>query len=123
MPDRFIGPDPYWAGPLPLLLSGLSLLMWLGMLALLVWAVSRWLLPRASTPAAEPLADVQDVSAVELLRRRYALGEIDAVTFEQMLERLLASEAWDPPATREEHLQRLMAMDAEYRTRYRANGS
>ena len=32
-----------------------------------------------------------EVSALEILRRRYAAGEIDTVTFEQMRERLLAS--------------------------------
>jgi uncharacterized membrane protein len=32
-----------------------------------------------------------DASALEILRMRYAAGEIDAVTFEQMRERLMAS--------------------------------
>ena len=117
MPGRFIGPNPYWSGPLPVLLSGLSLLLWLGMLALLVWAASRWLLPRASTPRAEPLADTREVSAVELVRRRYALGEIDAVTFEQMMERLMASETRE---TYDAHLQRLLDMKTTKDTGYRA---
>ena len=32
-----------------------------------------------------------DVSAIEILRMRYAAGEINTVTFEQMRERLMAS--------------------------------
>ena len=48
-------------------------------------------------PSMRPmLADIfgtksSGVSALEILRRRYAAGEIDAVTFEQMQERLMAS--------------------------------
>ena len=33
-----------------------------------------------------------ELPAIELLRRRYVLGEIDADTFEQMVEHVLASE-------------------------------
>jgi uncharacterized membrane protein len=33
----------------------------------------------------------QGPSALEILRQRYARGEIDAVTFEQMRERLASS--------------------------------
>ncbi len=32
-----------------------------------------------------------EVSALEILRQRYAAGEIDTLTFEQMRERLMAS--------------------------------
>lgn len=35
---------------------------------------------------------VAEPSAVELLRRRYVLGEIDMLTFEEMLDELLATE-------------------------------
>ena len=35
-------------------------------------------------------------SAIEILRQRYARGEIDADTYQQMLERLLASYPDEP---------------------------
>jgi hypothetical protein len=42
--------------------------------------------------AAPPLAQASEPSAVELLRRRYVAGEIDTLTFEEMLGELMASE-------------------------------
>jgi len=62
-------------------------LLWLALLGLAIWALVRWLIratsrhPHAQTPASGP-------SAMEILRQRYARGEIDATTFEQMRERL-----------------------------------
>ncbi|MBV9228240.1 MAG: SHOCT domain-containing protein [Chloroflexi bacterium] len=81
---------------LPLLLLGK--LFWFVLLALLIgFAVRRfsarnrpWAFYRHApfytpgTPSAQP-------SAMEILRQRYARGEIDAVTFDQMRERLEAS--------------------------------
>ena len=81
-----------------LLFAGLGSLLWLGLLALVVFALVRaFSRPRAYTPpVAHPIsAGGESGSAVELLRRRYANGEIDATTFEQMLERLVASEAYE----------------------------
>ena len=110
MPGRFDGPGPYVAGPVSLLLSGLSLLLWLGIPALLLlWLAGRSLLSHGSAPPPDPVVERYNVSAVELLRQRYALGEIDAVTFEQMLERLLASEV---RTSHEARIQRLMTTDA-----------
>ena len=46
-----------------------------------------------------------DASPLEILRQRYAAGEIDAVTFEQMRERLEASYShplYDCPANQGE---------------------
>jgi len=91
---------------------GLSLLFWLGLTALVAWALIRWVLPRLrGLPAmggAMPGSAMQAArpSAVETLRHRYALGEIDTATFETMVERILASEArerqgeWSPEAPR-----------------------
>ena len=82
-----------------LLWAGFSTLFWLGLLGLLIWLAAR-LLRRTravyggqwrpyGTPQAGP-------PAIEILRERYARGEIDAVTFQQMLERLHASGAPEP---------------------------
>ncbi len=62
--------------------------LWIAILAVLVWALIRWLASKApvsgpSTPAGP--------SALEILRQRYARGEIDTATFEQMRERLQAT--------------------------------
>lgn len=63
--------------------------LWIAVLVVLVWALLRWLERKApvsgpSTPASP--------SALEILRQRYARGEIDTATFEQMRERLQATE-------------------------------
>lgn len=60
-------------------------LLWFALLCLLIWGCIRWLGNRLSNNT-HPL--VSEPSAMEILRRRYARGEIDAVTFEQMKERL-----------------------------------
>lgn len=62
-------------------------LLWLVLLGLAIWALVRWLGRSAlngkytNSPSTEP-------SALEILQRRYARGEIDAATFDQMRERL-----------------------------------
>jgi putative membrane protein len=69
-----------------------GMVFWIALLVVLTWALIRWLTsktataapPVTSTPASEP-------SALEILRQRYARGEIDTATFEQMRERLEAS--------------------------------
>jgi hypothetical protein len=83
-----------------LLLSGLSLLPWLAVLGLLAWAALRSWSQQRSAPQTEPALGVAGTSAAELLRLRYVLGEIDAVTFEEMLEHILASEAREDPVRR-----------------------
>lgn len=71
-----------WA---PMLWMGLGLLLWLAALGLIIWAVARMLGNRRTFtgPSSAP-----GPSALEILRQRYARGEIDATTFEQMHERL-----------------------------------
>jgi uncharacterized membrane protein len=67
-------------------------LFWIGIIAFICWGVSRrfgWrdrhgpLYPPGNGPI-EP-------NALEILRRRYARGEIDGTTFDQMRERLESS--------------------------------
>ena len=80
----------FW-GP-EMFLSALIALFWLALLIGLVWAIAGLLLP-AMRPTIKDLfgSKSRDVSALEILRRRYAAGEIDSFTFEQMWERLIAS--------------------------------
>lgn len=102
MPGRHFEPGPFfdggWHGWVSLAFMGLSMLFWIGLIGLIAWALSRWLAPRlrgmsgASLMSSATLANAQP-SATELLRQRYARGEIDTTTFEQMIERVLASEA------------------------------
>lgn len=75
-----------------MLLSALNTIFWLALSIGLAWALLRWVFPYILPimadifrgPATEP-------AALEILRQRYAAGEIDAVTFERMWERLEAS--------------------------------
>lgn len=101
-PHQHLG-GPFWW---PHLLGfGLMSLFWLGLLGLLIWAVVRLARGRpmvgasryaAVQPQPQPRAPWQQYaappasgpSATEILRQRYARGEIDAVTFQQMRELL-----------------------------------
>ena|SRR5215469_2140497 len=79
--------------------AGLMALFWIGLLGLLIWALLRLLSggSRMSVPASAPpwqsygTPPVAGPSAIEILQQRYARGEIDAETYQQMLERLQAS--------------------------------
>ena len=73
---------------LPFLLLGKF--FWIVLLGLLIWGVVRRLSAR-HTPFYHPGVPPVQSSAMEILRQRYARGEIDAVTFDQMRERLEAS--------------------------------
>ena len=63
-------------------------LFWIGIVALFCWGAFRWFgwrdTRRSFDAPFEP-------DALEILRRRYARGEIDATTFDQMRERLESS--------------------------------
>jgi uncharacterized membrane protein len=79
----------WWPG---MLLSALSTLIWVALFIWLAWLLLRWIIPYlmpmfAGTFGMAP----ENPSALEILRRRYATGEIDAVTFEQMRERMESS--------------------------------
>lgn len=60
----------------------LNMVFWALLLGLLVWALVRWLTTRTATSGPTGL------SAMEILRQRYARGEIDVATFEQMRAQL-----------------------------------
>ncbi|GAC1431997.1 MAG: hypothetical protein PVS3B3_26470 [Ktedonobacteraceae bacterium] len=96
-------------------LFGLSGLLWLALIGLLIWSLIRWAkmrrmhwnqpmhpfmahVPYRDQPFETPLADgprpnapFNQPTALEILNRRYASGEIDVTTFENMRERILAS--------------------------------
>lgn len=96
---------PSWGGMF--LMMVVSNILWIALLGVLVWAVIRWFERRSgasSRPA--PGSSESSPSALEILRQRYARGEIDATTFEQMRERLSASES--PGAKQEEQKQPTM---------------
>lgn len=86
-------------------LSILFLLLLLTLLGLLIWLAGRAIFGRGrNQPAVSPaVASIGTggtggtVSAVELLRQRYARGEIDGDTFQTMLAQLRASGS--PPAS------------------------
>ena len=71
---------------------------WIVLLALLIWALVRRVSSRnrqmafyRHAPFYHPGMPPAQASAMEILRQRYARGEIDAMTFEQMRERLESS--------------------------------
>jgi putative membrane protein len=74
------------------LMMSFGTVLWIALLAVLVWALIHWLSSKTST--ATPMTmhmPRSGPSAEEILRQRYARGEIDTATFEQMRERLTAS--------------------------------
>ncbi len=66
-------------------------LFWLAALGVLIWALVRWLGGRTQAPTPPSARNGQ--SALDILRERFARGEIDATTFEQMRERLEGSDS------------------------------
>lgn len=66
-----------------------SSLLWLGLVAIAVWAFARW----ASRPTQRDLSSTPPApSATEILRQRFARGEIDGDTFARMQRQLEASQ-------------------------------
>jgi putative membrane protein len=67
-------------------------LFWIGIVLFFCWGWRYWFGHRGwYQPSYPPDMPPQGPSALEILRQRYARGEIDAVTFEQMRERLESS--------------------------------
>jgi putative membrane protein len=69
-----------------------SSVFWLGLVAIAVWAFARWV--GRQTPGGSSSASgigAPGPSATEILRQRYARGEIDEETFKQMQRRLETS--------------------------------
>ena len=84
-------PWGYGYGP-EVLLSTLNTVLWIALFIGLAWVLLRWIIPYMLPMIADIFGmPPAGPSALEILRQRYAAGEIDAVTFEQMRERLEAS--------------------------------
>ena len=75
-----------WGG---MLLMMLSWVFWFVLLGLLLWALFRWL--GARSPNQTTNTTNTGVSATEILRQRYARGEIDEATYERMRQQLVSS--------------------------------
>ncbi|THV41551.1 SHOCT domain-containing protein [Glycomyces buryatensis] len=67
------------------------LLFWAGFIALIIWAVLRFSKSGAMAAHRPPFTPMQHGTAREILDRRYATGEIDAATYEDMRARLEGS--------------------------------
>lgn len=63
--------------------------LWIVIWVLLIWGLIRWFGCRnRRMPFLHPDQPPVEPSALEILHQRYARGDIDAATFEQMRERL-----------------------------------
>ncbi len=80
-----------------MLWMGLGVIFWIVAIGLIVWAISRIFVNRQSfQQGTPPMPQMGGPTAMEILQQRYARGEIDATTYEQMRERLSGG---GPPAT------------------------
>lgn len=82
-------------------MMGFGMILWIALLGVLVWALLRWLDRRANGARPQgPATPAHGPSALEILQQRFARGEIDAATFEQMRERLEGSATHEPSSAR-----------------------
>jgi hypothetical protein len=99
MHDHFhYGPPPGAYSPLAqLIYLGLANLFWIGLFGMMIWAVLRstFSLNQRSLSAPE-----EEPSALERLRHRYILGQIDIEAFEEGLVEALELEEQDRPLKR-----------------------
>jgi putative membrane protein len=89
-----------WSSGGPLMM--LSNLFWIALVIILAGMLIYWLLPRI-LPQEWYQQDIppEQSSALEMLRQRYARGEIDAMTFGEMRDRLEAPHSQDYQQARE----------------------
>ncbi|MEO8953195.1 MAG: SHOCT domain-containing protein [Ktedonobacteraceae bacterium] len=63
--------------------------LWIAVLVVLVWALIRWFERKGQATGSSTHLGL---SALDILNQRFARGEIDSATFEQMRERLYGTE-------------------------------
>jgi uncharacterized membrane protein len=80
---------PHWSPFGQFMAASFAALFWLLVLGVITWAVVRYL-QRAQGARMPALSE--EPSAMELLRKRYVLGQLDVDAFEEMVTHLLASE-------------------------------
>jgi putative membrane protein len=75
-----------------------SSLIWFALVAIAVWAFARWAArqPAATVPGSANVG-TPGPSAMEILRQRFARGEIDGDTFQRMRQQLEAAPGQQPP--------------------------
>ena len=74
-----------------------SSLFWLVLVAIAVWALVRFVTHQTRTGAGHQMDGTSgEPSAEEILRQRYARGEIDDATYARMREQLAAPVAREP---------------------------
>jgi putative membrane protein len=75
-----------------MMLGMLGMTLWILLLAVLIWALITWLNRRWNKPQPrQESLSPPALSAQEILSQRYARGEIDQATFQQMREQLGAT--------------------------------
>ena len=95
------GYDFGWGG---IVMMTFGMVFWVAVLIVLAWALIRWVNTKtfASTPPTIGAGQAFP-SALSILQQRYARGEIDATTFDQMRERLEATGAAKSPLYHNSH--------------------
>jgi putative membrane protein len=58
------------------------IVFWVGIVAFVIWGIKAWAGP-AAVPSVPQVSQAPRESAADVLKRRYAAGEIDAAEFEQ----------------------------------------
>ena len=71
----------------------LSSLFWLALAAVVVWALVRWLSSAARSTVPPVPHEPSQLSALDILKARYARGEIDTATFQTMCAQIAATSA------------------------------
>ena len=89
---------------LSMILMSFGMVLWIALLVVLVWAIIRWVERKTTTPTS-PVTGTppSGPSALEILNQRYARGEIDTATYEQMRERLTSFSSQDREPAKSSH--------------------